>query len=220
MAKQRITAQPRAILGKKVKRLRKQGLLPAVVYGPAFVGVQPVTIAAHEFEHVYAHAGTSALIDLVLDEDYSQPVLIHQVQHDHLRRGVLHVDFLAPDLRQELTVAVPLHLVGESPAVRSGGILTQFVTEIHVRCLPTDIPPMVELDLARLTEIGVPLTAGELALPAGVTLVTPPDETIVTVDQPTVEAEPELEEPLAEVAAAEQPEATATTETEGPNTNE
>lgn len=220
MAKQQITAQPRTIVGKKVKGLRRQGLVPAVVYGPALTGVQPVTVTAREFEHVYAHAGTSTMIDLVLEGQPAHPVLIHQVQHDHLRRDVIHVDFLAPDMRHELTVAIPLHLVGESPAARAGGILTQVVTEVQVRCLPADIPQMIEVDLTGLTETGMSLTAADLTPPAGVTLLTPVEETIVMVEQPTVEEAPELEEPLAEVAAAEQPEATATVETEGPNTNE
>ena len=81
MANQQITAQARTVLGKKVKRLRREGLVPGVLYGPAVKGVRPITVTAREFERVYVRAGFSTLLDLVVDGGRAQPVLIHQVQH-------------------------------------------------------------------------------------------------------------------------------------------
>lgn len=194
MARQQISAQPRAAMGKKVKRLRREGLIPGVLYGPAVEGVQPVAVTAKDFERIYLHAGTATLLDLVVDGGSPRPVLIHEVQHDELRRRLTHVDFLAPDMRVEITLTVPLQLVGESPAVQTGGILTELVTELQIRCLPDRIPHALEVDLAQLTEIGAQLTAGQLTLPAGVALISPVDELLVKVDQPAIVEEPEAEE--------------------------
>jgi large subunit ribosomal protein L25 len=204
MANQQITAQVRTVLGKKVKRLRREGLLPGVLYGPAVKGVRPITVTARDFERVYVRAGFSTLLDLVVDGGRAQPVLIHQVQHDALRRDLLHVDFLAPDMNVELTVTVPLVLVGEAPVVEAGGgILTQVVTELQVRCLPDAIPHQIEVDVSGLTEPDSHILAGDLQLPPGVTLVAPPDELLVKIDQPQLEPEPEVEEEEAEAPAGE-----------------
>ena len=202
MARQRLSAQPRVVLGKKVKKLRREGLLPGVLYGPAVQGVRPLELSAREVERTYAHAGSSTLLDLVVDGGRPQPVLIHAVQHDPFRRHLIHVDFLAPDMNVELTVAVPLALIGESPAVKEGGVLTQFVTEVQVRCLPDTIPHALEFDLDGLTEIGTQVTAGEIPLPAGVALVTAEDELVLKIDLPQL-AEPEMVEEAEETAEAE-----------------
>lgn len=208
MAHPSISAQGRTILGKKVKQLRRQGLLPAVLYGPALQGVQPITLNTREFERMYARAGGATLLDLRVDGGRPRAVLIHQVQHDATRRNFVHVDFLAPDMTVEMTIAVPLALTGEAPGVETaGGILTQLASELQVRCLPDQIPAALEVHLDGLTEIGAQLTAGEIALPEGVTLVTPEDELIVKVDQPVVAEE--VEEAPEEEAAAGAPTAEA-----------
>lgn len=194
MAKLKINAQARTVLGKKVKQLRRVGQLPAVVYGPAIEGVRSITLDAHEFQRVYARAGSATLLDLAIEGDAARPVLIHQVQHDATRRKLVHVDFLAPDMKVELTVAVPLAFTGESPAVAiENGILTHLVSEVQVRALPDRIPAALEVDLAALTEIGAQVTAGQIALPSGVTLAASADEPLVRVDAPVVEPEPEEE---------------------------
>lgn len=194
MARQQIKAQPRTITGKKVKRLRRDGLIPGVVYGPAVRGTQVVSVSAQEFERVYERAGTTTVLDLSVDGGLPRPVLIHQVQHDYLRRHLIHVDFLAPDMLVELIVSVPLATSGESPAIEEhDGILTQLVTELQVRCLPDAIPHVIEIDLAGLKEIGAQVLASDLVLPAGVTLVTPEDELLVKIDQPQLEVEEDTE---------------------------
>ncbi len=208
MARQRLSAQPRAVLGKKVKKLRREGLVPAVLYGPAVKTPRPLELSARDVERTYAYAGSSTLLDLVVDGGRPQPVLIHAVQHDPFRRYLLHVDFLAPDMNVELTVAVPLALVGESPAVNEGGVLSQLLTEVQVRCLPDAIPHALEFDLSGVTEIGAQVTAGEIPLPAGVALVTAEDDLVLKIDQPQV-AEPETVDEAEETAEPEDAEAEA-----------
>ncbi len=208
MARQRLSAQPRAVLGKKVKKLRREGLVPAVLYGPAVKGVRPLELPARDIERTYAYAGSSTLLDLVVDGGRPQPVLIHAVQHDPFRRHLIHVDFFAPDMNVELTVPVPLALVGESPAVNEGGVLSQLLTEVQVRCLPDAIPHALEFDLSGVTEIGAQVTVGEIPLPAGVALVTAEDDLVLKIDLPQV-AEPEMVEEAEEEAEPEAAEAEA-----------
>ena len=208
MARQRLSAQPRAVLGKKVKKLRREGLVPAVLYGPAVKGVRPLELPARDIERTYAYAGSSTLLDLVVDGGRPQPVLIHAVQHDPFRRHLIHVDFFAPDMNVELTVAVPLALVGESSAVNEGGVLSQLLTEVQVRCLPDAIPHALEFDLSGITEVGTQVTVGEIPLPAGVALVTAEDELVLKIDLPQL-AEPEIAEEAEEEAEPEAGEAEA-----------
>lgn len=193
MAKLKIDAQPRTIVGKQVKKLRREGLLPAVLYGPAVEGVQSITVDTHEFDRVFVRAGSATLLDLSLD-GATRPVLIHQVQRDATRRKYVHVDFLAPDMKADLTVAVPLAFTGEAPALRQGGVLGQHVAELQVRALPDRIPAALEVDLTALTEVGSQLTAGEIALPAGVILVSPAEEIVVRIEEPARIEEPEVAE--------------------------
>jgi large subunit ribosomal protein L25 len=188
MATPELSAQPRTITGKKVKKLRREGLLPGVVYGPGMEGFENLVLGEREFQRVYSHAGSSALLNLTIEGGATRPVLIHQVQHDALRRQLIHVDFFAQDMLALLTVSVPLALTGESVGVTlHRGIVTQQLSEIQIRSLPDGIPAALEVDLSRLTEIGAQLTAGDIALPQGVSLVTPADEIIVKIDAPAVE---------------------------------
>ncbi len=195
MARLQMSAQARTVLGKRVRRLRREGLLPAVVYGPAIRGVQAITLSTREFERVYARAGSATLLDLTIEGGRARPVLIHQVQHDPTRRNLVHVDFLAPDMQADLTVAVPLAFTGEAPgATEAGGLLTQVASELQIRALPDRIPAALEVDLSALTEIGAQLTAGQVPLPEGAALVSPEDEVLARIDQPVVEQEPEVED--------------------------
>jgi large subunit ribosomal protein L25 len=214
MATLEVQAQPRPAMGKRVKKLRREGLLPAVVYGPAVEGVQPLSLAARDFVKIFAQAGPSTLLSLSVEGTTARQVLIHQVQYDHLHRNLIHVDFFAPDMRAELTVSVPLAFTGEAPGVRvEDGIALHLLSEVQVRALPADIPAAIEVDIGVLTDIGSQLTAGEIPLPRGVALVTPAEELVVRINPPTVVEEPEVaEEPEAAEAAeaTEEPSAEAT----------
>lgn len=207
-----VTAKPRTIVGKAVKKLRREGLIPGVLYGPGIEGTHIITLEGREIERAYTQLGKSALLILRLDGGARQSVLIHQVQYDHIHRRLTHVDFLAPDMRAELTISVPVALVGEAPAVTiEGGVLVQTLNEVQVSALPDALPAALTLDITSLTEVGSQISVGDIELPAGVTLVTPADESVVTVSQ-SVDFEQELAEEEAEAAAA----AEAAGETEEP----
>jgi len=192
MATMELSAQQRTIVGKKVRKLRRQGLVPAVVYGFGVAKPQSITLVSREIERAYVQMGRSAIIRLSVEGSPVRSVLIHDVQFDNTHRYVTHVDFLAPNMNEPLTVGVPLALVGEAPAVRNeDGILVQDLTEVQVSALPDQIPAALTLDVSHMTEISAQLTAGDIELPEGVTLITPAEDVIVTVSQAQLVVEDE-----------------------------
>lgn len=209
MADLTLNAEPRALLGKKSRRLRRSGLLPAVVYGPAVREPRALQLDARAFDTVYRAAGMTQLVDLVIDGQ-RQSVFIRDVQYNLLRRAVDHVDFYAANLNVETIVAVPVVLTGEAPIVARGeGVVSLEHQTVNVRALPAHIPALFEVDASRIESVDNDVRVGDLTAPAGVTIVDDPDTVIVSVSRSTVDVE--VEE-AAEAAAAEAAEA-ATAET-------
>lgn len=210
MATLEVEATTRLAMKKNVKKLRRVGIIPAVLYGPKVQGVQPLSLTAREFARIFAQAGPSTLLQLRVEGSAPRQVLIHQVQYDHLHRNLTHVDFFAPDMTIELTVSVPLAFTGESPAVDMlDGIALHLLSELQVRALPNNIPAAIEIDMSSLAEIGAQLTAGDIPLPANVTLVTAAEEVVARINPPTVA------EATEETATEESTKEAATEEAEG-----
>jgi len=181
-----LRAEPRSVLGKKVKVLRRQGLLPGVVYGPVLAETVSVTVDARGFAKFYQAHGQSTLIHLQMDGSDHQ-VFIREVQVDPVRGNAIHIDFFAPNLRQELNATVAITLVNASDDAE--GILTASRTEVEVRGLPADIPSSIEGDISSLATVGDSLRAGDLTIPAGITLVTDEAEVIASMVAEAVEEE-------------------------------
>jgi large subunit ribosomal protein L25 len=184
-----IKAERREILGKKVRRLRRVGIMPATVYGH---DVRPISIQvnAHEMAGVMRHAGTTQLLDLILNGEPARPVLIRQTTFDAKRNAVTHIEFFQANLREKLVTHVPLHVVGESPAVQEGGIFLQLLDHVDIESLPQDVPEGgIAVDASLITEINGHITAGDLVMPPTVSLVTPLDEIVAKVNPPIVEVE-------------------------------
>ena len=179
MARLILRAEPRTIVGKRVRQLRRAGKVPGVVYGPGVgVGTIQVTVDQRELERAYMAYGHSTLVNLEWN-GHAHQVFIREVQLDPIKGEPLHVDFFAPNLQQEVVASVPvvLHFGEEKPA----GIVTQLHPEIEVRALPVQLPHQLDVDASQLRQIGDVLRVGDLKLPEGVTAVTPPDEVIATV---------------------------------------
>ena len=194
-----LKAEKRELLGKKVGRLRRAGVLPATVYGHN-VTPQSIQFHAHDLRPVMRAAGTTQLIDLVIDDQPARPVLIRNTAIDAKRNTIIHVEFFQANLREKIATHVPLHFVGESQAVRDGGILLHVLDHVDVESLPQDVPAEgIEADLSRLTEVNAQINAGDLQMPPGLTLITPADETVVKVNPPVAEetVQEVLEEPAA-----------------------
>jgi|SRR5579884_1188047 len=214
-----LKAEKRTLLGKKVGRLRREGILPATVYGNK---TEPTSIQfqAHDFRDVVHRSGTNQLIDLVIGTEKPRPVLIRQMAKDVRRNTVIHVEFFQPNLREKLHSHVPVHFSGESPAVREGGIFLPVLDHVDIESLPQDVPANgIQADISAITEINGMIHAGDLALPEGVTLLTPADEIIAKVNPPVAEEVVEeavaATEPLPEELGGEEPQADAVPEAGG-----
>ncbi|HID89972.1 MAG TPA: 50S ribosomal protein L25 [Anaerolineae bacterium] len=199
-------AEKRTITGKKVRRLRREGWVPAVVYGPG-VESRSLQVRRREAEAVLAEAGTSQLVSVLVSGEKSPlHTLVREVQRDPISREVLHIDFYQVEMGKPITVDVPLVLVGESPVVERGlGILLQQRETIEIECLPKDLVEAVEVDLTGLTEVGQEITVADLAIPADIRVLADPDEVLVSVS-PVEETEEVGEEEEVEAAAEAEPE--------------
>ncbi len=210
-----LKAEIRELLGKKVRRLRAQGILPATVYGH---NVNPLSIQvdARDFRTLLRSQGRTQLINLLVGSERPRPVFIKQTAVDAKRNALLHVEFFQANLREKVTTHLPLHFVGVSPAVREGGILLTLLDHIDIECLPDDVPAGgIEVDVSQIAEINGTTHVSDLTIPGNVTLLTPLDEIVAKVDAPISEAA--LEEDLAEAepvpeAAAEEGASTAESE--------
>lgn len=194
-----LAAQRRQISGKKVSRLRRDGVLPAVVYGHG-VPSETIQLDAHEFDLLRRRSGRNALLDLRVDGGRARPVLLHAVHEHPVQRRPLHADFLVVRMDEEMTVDVAIVFTGESEAVeKQEGTLLHLRETVQIRALPGDIPPGLEVDLAPLDSFDAVLHVSDLVIPSGVTLVTDPSEPLARVQPPRVEVE-EVPEPTEEGA--------------------
>jgi large subunit ribosomal protein L25 len=203
-----LKAKTREVLGGKVKKVRAEGLLPAVLYGPKTKNL-PLAVDHKEFEEVYKQAGESSIIYLEIEGKKGKfPVLIHEIQKDPLTDKIIHVDFYQPDLEKKVVAWVPLVIVGESPAVKNlGGTLVKNITEIEVKALPLNLPHEIKINAEDLKTFDDEILVKDLKVPEGVEILKHPDEVIISVSPPEKEEElPEEEEEIKEPELVEEEE--------------
>jgi len=206
MEKVIIPAEKREVVGKKVKTLRHEGKLPAVIYGH---GIDPMSIVldAREASRTLAKASSSTLVTIALD-DKEYPTLVREKQLDFIRNSLIHVDFLAVSMTEKITANVGVNVVGEAPAVKDfGAILVTGLTELEVECLAADLPESFTVDVSGLTEISSGVYVKDIDAPEGVEILSDPEEVIVVAtamveeeieeeeEEELLEGEEELEEP-------------------------
>ncbi|KKU81439.1 MAG: 50S ribosomal protein L25, partial [Microgenomates group bacterium GW2011_GWA2_47_8] len=187
MKKYSLTAVVRTLVGRKVKALRKEGKLPATVYGRG-VKSASVTLQGDAFAKVYAETGETGLIELHVDPTSqssseasrgTRPVLVHTVQVDPVTNATLHVEFHQVDLKEKVHAKVPVELVGESPAITQKlGVLLTVLNDIEVEALPTELPEHIEVDVTKLVEVDQEVKVSDLAVPPSVTVLTEADLTV------------------------------------------
>ena len=185
----RLAAATRTVTGKRVAHLRKEGLVPAVVYGHGTAS-EPVQLDAHELDLLRRRAGASTLIDLSVDGDKPRPVLMYDVQVHPIHRRPLHVDLFVVRMTEELTVEVPLIGDGAATATETGGTLVHPVASVRVRALPANLPDSLRYDLSPLTGYDVTITVADVVAPEGVTILAEPHDVVARVLPPRVEEEP------------------------------
>lgn len=191
MTRPALTAQPRELTGKAVARLRREGKLPAVLYGHGQPS-QSIQVDAKEFETLSRTAGRHALIDLKVEGSRTHPAVIHGVQEHPVKRVPLHVDFYLVKMTEEMVMEVPLEPVGTSIAVeKQGGTLLQTVEHVRLRALPADMPQTLEFDISALDSFDAVIHVRDLQLPPRVTLLSDPDEPVAHVQPSRAEIERE-----------------------------
>ena len=180
-----MAAQPREVLGKKVKQLRREGVLPANVYGRGLDSV-PIQLDTREFLRIVRGTGVRAMFDLNIEGEPSPRLVLIRGLDRHGGMGdPIHVDFFQVDLQRPLVTAVPVSLVGTAPAVKDlGGTLIYGAESVQVRCLPMDIPDVFEIDISILTGFDRSITVGDLEVPENVELLIDPSVNIATVNPP------------------------------------
>lgn len=195
----KLTAEPRNITGKKVKKLRREGILPANVYGKG-IKSQSLQLPLKEFEKVFAEAGETGVVELTYGKS-TVPVLIHNLHTDY-RNTPLHADFFQVNLKEKVTAMIHVELVGEAKAeTEKVGLVEKIISEVEVEALPTDLPEKIEVNIEILAAVDDQVIASELKIPTGVTLLSDPNQVIVKVGELiSKEAQAQAEE---EAAAAE-----------------
>lgn len=184
-----LMAEPREVVGKKVKRLRREGKVPAVVYGPTLEETVQVSVSEKDFSKFFSQHGHATLFNLTCSGD-AWPVFIREVQVDPVRRNPLHVDFFSPNLKKSIEQAVPLHLVNTPDGP---GIFQTMLSDILVRGLPATIPNRIEVDCSNLEEIGDAVRVGDLSSIVNIEILTSEDDMIAMLSAHVVEEEPEEE---------------------------
>lgn len=190
MEKVIIPAEKREVIGKKVKTLRREGKLPAIIYGH---GIDPISIVLNmrDASRTLARATSSSLITIELDGK-QYPTLVREKQLDYIRNSIIHVDFLAVSMTEKITATVGVQVVGDAPAVKEfGAILVTGLTELEVECLATDLPERFTVDVSGLTEISSGVYVKDVVAPEGVEILSDPEEVLVVA---TAMAEEEVEE--------------------------
>ena len=193
------------MFGKHVRRLRRQGLVPANIYGHG--ASRAIQAPARALEHLLAHGGRTGVVSVGFD-GRSETALMKGVQRDPRSGKLLHVEFQAVSMEESVTSSVPVRFVGESIAVtKLDGVMTHPRTELHVTARAADLPDVIEVDVSTIRELHGAIHVSDLPPSAAYRIVDPPEEVLAIVLPPKVEAE-ELEA-AAEEAAAEAAEAPA-----------
>ena len=210
MAKARTTVQQELVIQRRtitgtrpVRRLRQDGLsIPGIVYGRA---MEPILITVPRkalVQLLHTKAGEHALVTLRLEDGkpWEKPALIHDLQHDPVDGHIIHVDFHAIALTEQIRVKIPVILKGEPVGVKQeGGVLEQFLRELEVECLPTEIPEGIEVDVSAMTT-GATVHVRDLPPPKNAKVLNDPSGAVASVQQPKVE------KPEEEAAAVTEPE--------------
>jgi large subunit ribosomal protein L25 len=195
-----IVAHPRDVIGKSSRRLAREGMIPAVIYGKGR-DAMPIAINQHDFEMLMAQHATGATLVTIEVPGEDEPVnaVIKEVQNSPVKGAIIHVDFLTIRMDEKLQAAVSLNITGDSVGVKEGGVLMQNMREVMVEALPSDLPEAIDVDITEL-ELGDTLQVAGLVAPANVEIIDDENAVICSVTVPTEEP---TEEEIAELLGEE-----------------
>lgn len=185
-----LKSKKREIFGKKVKALKNQGLIPAVVYGGS-EGSMPLVLDLKEFKKVFKHAGETTLIRLFVgDEEKFKNVLIYDTSRDPVTDEIKHIDFYEVKMDEKIAAKIPLVFIGDAPAVTDlGGVLVRAMQEIEVKALPADLPHQIEVDISLLKTFDDNIAVKDIKFPKNVEVLENISASVASVEAPRSEAE-------------------------------
>lgn len=192
-----LAVKSRQMVGKGVKALRKEGLIPAELYGHGVKNVH-LSVQAKEFAKVFKEAGTNTVVTLLIDKE-KKPAIIHDMVRNYLSGEIDHVDFYQVKMDEKIKSKIPLEFVGVSIAVKEKqGILNKSMTEIEVEAFPQDLPHRLTVDISTLDDLNKSVYVRDIKIPKGVEVLVAPDTAVVTATPPL--AEEEVVAPAVDVA--------------------
>jgi len=195
----KLTATPRKLIGKKVKTLRLEGQIPAILYGKDFENV-PLALNKTEFQKVLTQSGSSTIVDLDITGKQTEKVLIHEPQKNPVTDEPIHVDLYKVNMKEEIHTEIPLEFVGVSPAVEElEGNLISSKDALEVTCLPDKLVSEIKVDISKLKTFEDLIKIKDLQIPEGIKISDDPETIVVQVTPPR--SEEELEEMETEAAA-------------------
>lgn len=191
MEKVILKAEKRTVTGKQVGALRRQGLLPGVIYGHK-VESTAIQMDAHDANLIIPKLTSSSVVTIDLGGKQI-PALVRERQKNFIKGVLTHVDFQAVSMTEKIRAEVSIHLHGVAPAVKEyNAVIVTNMTSLTVEALPNDLPERIELDISVLTEIGNALYIRDISLPKEVEVLSDPDEVVVIATGTTVETEEEV----------------------------
>ena len=183
MARQKLAVEKRTVFGKKLKKLRKEGILPANIYGKDIKSIS-VQVPYKDFEKVYKEARETGLIDVQVANGEVKPSLIHNVQRDSYKDITLHADFFQVNLKEKVKTMVPVVTVGIAQAVSDKlGLLLQPISQVEIEALPEDLPEKIEINVEHLGAVNDQILVSEIKAPKGVTVLTDSSQVAVKIGE-------------------------------------
>jgi large subunit ribosomal protein L25 len=196
-----LAAEPRDVLGKQVRRLRRHGIVPANIYGHG--PSRPIQASDRALEHLLAHGGRTGVVSIAVD-GRSETALMKGVQRDPRSGHLQHVEFQAVSMEESVTSSVPVRFVGESIAVtKMDGVMTHPRTELHIAARAADLPDAIEVDVSTIRELHGAIHVSDLPASPTFRIIDPPEEVLAIVLPPKVEVEEVEVVPEEAVAAPE-----------------
>ncbi len=200
--KHEIKAEIRTALGRKVKHIRKQGFIPATIYGKGLES-KSVQFLATELEKLFEEAGESTLVNLILEKE-SLPVLFRNPQYHVIDGDLIHIDCYKVNLKEKISTMVPIEFIGESQSVKDGNTLVTVTDEIEIEALPADLPEKIEIDLSALETLESSITVADIKIDLSkLEIKTDQEQLIAKTEEPR--AEEEIVAPAEEVAPGDVP---------------
>ncbi len=182
-----LQAEPREIIGKHVKTLRRAGLVPAEIYGK---GLENISIQVPEkaLRRTLREAGATTLIDIKLGKKKAVSTLARNIQYEPISRQILHVDFYAVNMAETVTVSVPIKIVGSTELIDTEhGMLISGIDEVEIEALPANLPEAIEVDISVLENFSDSISVADLVLDEGLTVHSSPESMLATIQPPRVE---------------------------------